>query len=491
MKKTFLLILLSTISLLFLPLQGMTFNKNLAQFNIYENCGTIAVAVDTTTKHKCTSKHLNEELPYQIKTIVIDAGHGGHDPGCSGPNSVEKHLALAIAKKFATAVENKYPDITVILTRDKDIFIPLYERAAIANRAKADLFVSIHCNALPSSKATWGSETYVMGLHTAEHNLDVAKRENDAILLEADYEQNYEYDPNSPEGHILLSMYQNAFLEQSIQFAERVEYHFHTTAKRKSRGVKQAGFVVLKETAMPSALVEVGFLTSAKDEAYFKTEKGQNTAAGALLNAFRDYKILVEENDDEPIAFTNSNTQHQHFPTKLEDTPKPKSLDKPMAENRETSGSPYYQEKGNYTTPTVPPATDVQASTTAVQAGRLIQPSSSSILSTRSQPVAVQERATQSNITNNNTNVNFSVQIAAAPKPLNTKQGPWLATDYLIEVIQEDNLFKYQVKNIHSLDQAFETRIQLQTKGFNDAFIVCYQDGQRITMEEARRLLGE
>ncbi|MGB3548140.1 MAG: N-acetylmuramoyl-L-alanine amidase, partial [Saprospiraceae bacterium] len=225
-----------------------------------------------------------------IRTVVIDAGHGGKDPGCSGSNSREKHIALAVAQGLAARLKAQHSGLQVILTRDEDVFIPLYERAAIANRAHADLFVSIHCNYMPGSSATRGSETYIMGLHTANHNLAVAKRENEAIRLEENYEQNYDYDLNSPEGHILLSMYQSAYLERSVRFAEKVEHHFHATAERKSRGVKQAGFVVLKETAMPSALVEIGFLSSGEEETFLLSAEGQDRVADALAAAFADYK---------------------------------------------------------------------------------------------------------------------------------------------------------------------------------------------------------
>jgi N-acetylmuramoyl-L-alanine amidase len=281
-----------TLALLFSPLLTRAFNSSLADANQAPRDSTEQQPLLASGKGK--AKPANRPFEFQLKTIVIDAGHGGKDPGCSGPGSTEKHLTLIIAQAFAERVREQFPAVQVILTRDDDTFIPLYERAAIANRAQADLFVSIHCNALPASTATWGSETYVMGLHTAEHNLKVAKRENESILYEENYEANYDYDPNSPEGHILLSMFQHAHLEQSIRFAERVEYHFATTAQRRSRGVKQAGFVVLKETAMPSALVETGFLTSPKDEAFLLTREGQAKVADALLAAFREYKASLE-----------------------------------------------------------------------------------------------------------------------------------------------------------------------------------------------------
>ena len=229
-----------------------------------------------------------------IKTVVIDAGHGGKDPGCLGAHSKEKHLALNIALQLAELIKRHLPEVQVILTRDKDEFIPLEERAAIANKNKADLFISIHCNYFVSS-GTYGSETYVMGLHTSEHNLDVAKRENEAILMEDNYSNKYDYDPNSPEGHILLSLFQHAHLNQSIEFAALVEKAFDQKGRR-SRGVNQAGFVVLKETTMPSVLIETGFLSNPKESKYLSTSKGQEETASAIFTAFQEYYEINWQN---------------------------------------------------------------------------------------------------------------------------------------------------------------------------------------------------
>ena len=240
-------------------------------------------------------KALRESGEYAIRKVVLDAGHGGKDHGCSGANSKEKKITLGIALKLGELLKTVYPDIEIIYTRTKDVFVPLHERATLANEKQADLFISIHCNAMRNASNIRGSETYVMGLHTAEENLEVAKRENSAILLEENYEQNYGgYDPNSPEGHIILSMYQNAFLDQSILLAEQIEEQFRHKAKRKSLGVKQAGFVVLRETAMPSVLIETGYLSNNGDEAFLKTGKGQDLLASSILDAFKDYKYEVE-----------------------------------------------------------------------------------------------------------------------------------------------------------------------------------------------------
>ena len=381
---------------------------------------------------------------YKIKTVVIDPGHGGHDPGCLGGNSREKHLALAISLHLAEAMKAQYPNIKVILTRDKDVFIPLHERAAIANRNQADLFMSIHCNYMPGSKATHGSETYVMGLHTAEHNLDVAKRENAAILLEDNYEKHYDYDPNSAEGHILLSMFQNAYLEQSILFAEKVEHAF-ADKKRKSRGVKQAGFVVLKETAMPSVLVETGFLSNKEEEAFLMKLDGQALIAGAILNAFGEYKAIVEGGIQ----------------------PQP----------------------ANYTIP-VDPQPEVATKSTVPQtyinkAPVEPQKEETSIVSAPVYHVLTKDGKTKESI-----NIQFNVQLAASPRPVDTSDDKWRTTGYLIEVVNENNLYKYQARNFNSLQAAFEARLLLQAKGFPDAFIVPYKNGQRISMEQARKELG-
>lgn len=245
------------------------------------------------------------KLDFQLRTVVIDAGHGGHDHGCSGTHSKEKHIALNISKKLGKYINGKFPKVKVIYTREKDIFIPLHTRAEIANNNNADLFISIHCNAMGTKKhLVRGTETYVMGLHNADENLAVAKRENEAILLEKDYEKNYHgFDPESPEGHIILAMVQNAFLEQSISFAEKVEKNFNHLAGRKSRGVKQAGFLVLRETTMPSVLIETGYLTHKSEEKYMKSKQGQDELAFAIFKAFQSYKREIEvDNATTPAA---------------------------------------------------------------------------------------------------------------------------------------------------------------------------------------------
>lgn len=251
-------------------------------------------------------RHTPRKGGYKIRTIVLDAGHGGQDPGCVGKISKEKDVALAIVLRLGQLLEKNHPDLNIVYTRKTDVFIPLHERARIANRNKADLFISVHCNAVDNTQAK-GTETFVLGLHRAKDNLDVAKRENAAILFEDDYEDNYEgYDPNSDEGHIMMSLFQNAYIDQSIHLAFFVENEFKQRLSTPSRGVKQAGFLVLRNAAMPSILVEAGFLTNPDEEKVLASASGQIKVAESLYQSFLQYQKAVEIKDNPVISATPS-----------------------------------------------------------------------------------------------------------------------------------------------------------------------------------------
>jgi N-acetylmuramoyl-L-alanine amidase len=239
--------------------------------------------------------YANPSNPYKIKTVVIDAGHGGHDAGCLGIHSKEKEVTLAIALKLGKYLEDNYPNIKVVYTRKTDEFIDLIERANIANRAKADLFISLHCNA-SANKSAYGSETYAMGLHVSEANLNVAKRENSVILLEDNYEKNYDgFDPKSTEAYIIFSLYQNVNIDKSLFLASKIQDQFTNKLKRYNRGVKQAGFIVLYKTNMPSVLIEGGFLTNKDEEEFLSSEEGQDNIAKSIYLAFKSYKEELEK----------------------------------------------------------------------------------------------------------------------------------------------------------------------------------------------------
>lgn len=239
----------------------------------------------------------------KLHTIVIDAGHGGKDPGAQGKHANEKDIALKIALKLGYYIEREFPNLKVIYTRKTDVFVPLYRRAEIANEAKAQLFISIHVDGVTSNSA-YGTSSLVLGLHRANENFEVAKRENSVILLENDHSTRYEnFDPESPESYIIFSLMQNLYLTQSIEFASYVQKQFKTRASRKDRGVKQQGLLVLAQTSMPGVLVETGFISNPKEEAYLSSAYGQDIIASAIFRAFRDYKNNIESKS----VFTQEN----------------------------------------------------------------------------------------------------------------------------------------------------------------------------------------
>jgi N-acetylmuramoyl-L-alanine amidase len=236
-----------------------------------------------------------QKSSYTTKKIVLDAGHGGKDPGATVGKTYEKDIALGVVLKAGRMIKKRFPDVEVIYTRDKDVFIPLNDRADIANKQKADLYISVHVN-ICSTESTSGSETYILGQHRSEENLDVAKLENSVILLEDDYNKKYEgFDPNSSESYIMFELLQNEFLEQSRLFADRVQNHFISHAKRKDRGVRQAGFLVLRKTAMPSVLIELGFMSNKVEREFMEKEQGQNVLAESIVKSFSDYKARFGE----------------------------------------------------------------------------------------------------------------------------------------------------------------------------------------------------
>ncbi len=248
-----------------------------------------------------------KENGYKLKTVVIDPGHGGKDYGAIGEFGREKDIVLKIALKLGNYIEENLPEVKVIYTRKTDVFIPLHERAEIANKNNADLFISIHANSNPSKKP-YGTETFAMGQHKTDENLQVAQLENSAILYEENYMENYEgFDPNSSESYIIFNLFQSSFLDQSIDFAGYIQNEFRDRAQRKDRGVKQAGFLVLWKTTMPSVLIETGFISNSKEEKYLLSEEGQMYLASAIYRAFRDYKKWYDEINalPEDVAQTN------------------------------------------------------------------------------------------------------------------------------------------------------------------------------------------
>jgi len=230
----------------------------------------------------------------RLRIVVIDPGHGGADPGTMGTKSKEKDVALKISLKFGAYIEKNLPDVKVIYTRKDDRYLSLEDRAEMANKAKADLFICVHANALNGSTA-YGTETYVMGLKKDRGNFEIAKRENSVMLMDENYKERYEgFDPASTESYILFSLNQSAYQESSLLFAQKVEEQFKKKAGRYSRGVKQAGFWVLWRTSMPSVLIETGFLSNVKEESFLLSSAGQDSIAEGIFHAFKEYKSEIE-----------------------------------------------------------------------------------------------------------------------------------------------------------------------------------------------------
>jgi N-acetylmuramoyl-L-alanine amidase len=238
------------------------------------------------------------DLKNKVHVVVIDAGHGGKDPGAMGSFTREKDIVLKVALKLGKYIEDSCKDVKVIYTRDGDNFVPLYDRADIANKANADLFISIHAN-YSDKKNAYGTETYVMGEHKNQSNFEVAQAENNVITLEDDYNTKYEgFDPNSIESYIIFSLMQRTYLNQSVDFAGKIQKQFREKAVRVDRGVMQAGFLVLWRTTMPSVLVELGFISHAAEEKYLSSDSGQDYLAYSIFNAFLDYKSEIEKSSN-------------------------------------------------------------------------------------------------------------------------------------------------------------------------------------------------
>lgn len=288
-----------------------------------------------------------------FKTVVIDAGHGGKDPGACGKIVQEKVVALSVALKLGELIKARNPEVKVIYTRSTDVFVPLDERAKIANKSKADLFISIHANMITNPN-TRGVETFVLGLHRTDDNLEVAKKENSVIVMEDDYSSKYEgFDPNLSESYIIFELVQNVFLDQSISIASAVQNAFSTQIKRNDRGVKQAGFLVLRQTAMPSILIETGFLSNRDEEKYLASDKGQNELSEAIYKAFLSYKNKFEAKsnikiEEQPKVKESNVAVSSGVVYKIQITSSVKKLKKtdfPLSKFKKYS---YYEEAGRF-----------------------------------------------------------------------------------------------------------------------------------------------
>lgn len=379
-----------------------------------------------------SSFHLIEKKSFGITRVVIDAGHGGHDSGCLGKKSKEKDITLNIALKLGQLISDKYPDVKVIYTRKTDEFIELHERATIANNAKADLFICIHCNSAcyydkkkrkeTCNEETKGVETWVMGLHKTEAQLEVAKRENEVVLLEKDYTAKYDgFDPNSPEANIIFSLYQNTFLDQSLRLASFVQQEIKTKG-RESRGVKQAGFLVLYKTSMPSVLIETGFLSNPEEERYLSSSKGQEESANSIFKAFRAYKSSVE------------------------------------------TGKASISENSNDSNDKVKPEKDTQVIDDKTDTPEKVSPSTNQV--------------------SKDSKIQWAVQFYTSPSKL-AMNNPKLKDFEDIRVDKVGSVYKYTAGLFEKLDEAVNYQSKIRKSGYKDAFVVGYYRDKKVSFSEA------
>lgn len=357
--------------------------------------------------------------------VVIDAGHGGHDPGAIGKISKEKNINLNVALKVGNLIKKNCNDVKVIYTRSKDVFIPLARRAEIANNAKADLFISIHTNALAKNRTAKGASTWTLGLAKSEANLEVAKRENAVILYESDYQTRYAgFNPNSAESYIIFEFMQDKYMEQSVHLASLVQKQFRNTCKRVDRGVHQAGFLVLKASAMPSILVELGFISTPEEERYLNSESGANTMANGIYRAFLNYKREHE------IRLTG--VSKTIVPTEKEEE-------------------------------TAPMIAQVQKNTEKTVAPKQT-------------PIVVENATNDSEIT-------FKIQILTSSKPL-AKNDKRLKGLKEVEYYKEKGLYKYTYGASTDYNKVLRTKRSI-TAQFKDAFIIAFRNGEKMNVNEA------
>jgi len=427
----------------------------------------------------------------KIHTVVLDAGHGGHDHGCSGSSSKEKNNALNIVLDLGRLIEKQFPNMEVIYTRKTDVFIELHERAAIANRHKADLFISVHCNYIPKKSTVKGTETYVMGLHRTKDNLNVALRENASIYKEANYEVNYGgYNPKSPEAFIFMSMYQNVYMDKSIRLATHIERHFGNTAKRYSRGVKQAGFLVLRQTAMPSVLVETGYLSNDDEDALLGSDEGQAKIANSIFRAFCDYKKEIESVGAPDLVAD----------VKTNEPDKTSAIGSPEVKDTDISTADLVVSDKKETEPIV--SNEIASTDNSLFYASSKEPSTfSNRTGARSagndEPVVKKSTPAKNHTGNENTKAKETNSPAKNEKPQffiqlgthTTKSEAKKPTYKSIRNLtfkQESGEYKYLAGAYDTYNEAAKAKEKVQSQGFKDAFIVAYQGAKKISVAEAK-----
>lgn len=378
-------------------------------------------------------------------TLVIDPGHGGHDAGARGAISMEKNINLTVALRFGKYVEQNMPEVRVIYTRKQDVFIPLHERANIANRANADLFISVHTNALPAGKVARGFETYTLGMHRAKDNLDVAMRENSVISMEKGFEQTYEgFDPKSSESYIIFEFIQGKNMERSVDLARMIQRSVCDSGCRPDKGVHQAGFLVLRETSMPSCLIELGFITTPDEERLLNDNAKVDDIAKGIYEAFAKYKNKYDRTVSVP--YRAANRQESTLPKIVPDSYKEE------AENKRVKK----QEPVRRTRASKTDDSDRKADTVASQSRN----------APKDAPV-------------------FKLQIFVGNRNLR-KGDAHFKGETEFDSFQEGNLVKYTLGASTNYNEIYRLRKEKMEK-FPEAFIIAFKNGKKYDVNQAIR----
>ena len=376
---------------------------------------------------------------YGVKTVVIDAGHGGKDPGAIGDQKMrEKDVVLSIALKTGAYIQKTHPDVKVVYTRDKDIFIPLNERARIANKVNADLFISIHADAA-ANHAAYGTETFALGLHRSKDNLETAKRENAVILMEDDYEVTYEgFDPNSDESYVALSLLQSANLAQSLSIADKVQTKF-TSLGRKDRGVKQAGFLVLYKTTMPAVLIENGFITNKEEGTFLRSQANQEKMAKAISSAFMDYKKEIEDqlNILRGVA-----------------TPKPVATESPKEEPKQ------------------------------------LEPEKVEVKPAKKAEKPSVNKPAEKKVKTPDLGVRFKVQIASSNNSIEVLAENFKGLEG-VEELKVGEVYKYTFGSERNFEEGLKLQRKVKGDHYSDAFLIAVYKGERISISKALELTSK
>lgn len=424
-------------------------------------------------------------------TLVIDAGHGGNDAGAVGKISKEKDINLQVALSFGRYVERQCPDVKVIYTRRKDVFVPLHERANIANRNKADLFVSIHTNALPGGKRGTGLETYTLGMSRAADNFDVAKRENSVILIESDYKQRYEgFDPRSSESYIMFEFLQDKNMEHSVELAKSVQRRACAAASRPNKGVKQAGFLVLRETSMPSCLIELGFITTAEEEQQLNSGTTVDALGRGIYEAFCDYRRKFDKAFKAPVPIEADSQQPAAQPGNAiaaapqPDTARPTASTPEAAQPKTRKRNQTPRDEGAEVLAALRGigSPDTRQDKPAKRGGGTVDEVPAKPVSDTPAP-EIRKPAGEAPTVGRGPAPVFKVQITTSDRPLSAGSAQISGVEDLDNYF-ENGLYKYTAGASTDYNQIYQLRKRLIGR-YPDAFIIAFKDGKKTNVNEA------